>query len=326
MVVQAAREERHGLSGLKGGQNAQVVLDAALEDLREALGAALGLERVFPGQMCHVHRGVVGALVHLVGKRGELGVGPGQTLGTRDAALAGGAEGLDLLVAQAHVVHGARVVDGAYVELKDGAGRLGEQRARHEQSLGRADQHGGRGELGAVHAAQVVEHAAVKLTLNHGVHLVIRVGELAVVVAQLVFVSVHEGMGVAVEHVVGKQAGYKGAPQARLVLRQVREVGAQAVEGGGDAPAVHVRAHGAHGVAACAGHREEERVGALAAHEKQVVFLVGEAQLAPHTVQNFLAEEMMGDECRHGMLPSCDLVCTRLALMHKLCPLWVHVR
>ena len=172
----------------------------------------------------------------------------------------------------------------------------------------------------------MVEHAAVKLAFNHGVHLVVRVGELAVVVAQLVFVGVHEGMGVAVEHVVGEQACNKGAPQACLVLRQVRDVGAQAIEGGGDTPAVHVRAHGAYGVAACAGHGKEERVGALAAHEKQVVFPLGEAQLAPHTVQNFLAEEMMGDECRHGMLPSCDLVCTRLALMHKLCPLWVHVR
>ena len=172
----------------------------------------------------------------------------------------------------------------------------------------------------------MVEHTAVKLALNHGVHLVVRVGELAVVVAQLVFVGVHEGMGVAVEHIVGKQACHKGAPQACLVLRQTRDIGAQAVEGGGNAPAVHVRAHGAYGVAACAGHREEERVGALAAHEKQVVFLLGEAQLAPHTVQNFLAEEMVGDECRHGMLPSCDLVCTRLARMHKLCPLWVHVR
>ena len=172
----------------------------------------------------------------------------------------------------------------------------------------------------------MVEHAAVQLAFDHGVDFVIGVGELAVVVAQLVFVGVHEGMGVAVEHVVGEQACNKGAPQACLVLRQVRDVGAQAIEGGGDTPAVHVRAHGAYGVAACAGHGKEERVGALAAHEKQVVFLLGEAQLAPHTVQNFLAEEMMGDECRHGMLPSCDLVCTRLALMHKLCPLWVHVR
>ena len=68
MVVQTAREERHGLSGLKGGQDAQVVLDAALKDLREALGAALRLERVFPGQMRHVHRGIVGTLVYLVGK------------------------------------------------------------------------------------------------------------------------------------------------------------------------------------------------------------------------------------------------------------------
>ena len=35
VVVQAAREERHGLSGLKGGQDAQVVLDA-IDDLRDA--------------------------------------------------------------------------------------------------------------------------------------------------------------------------------------------------------------------------------------------------------------------------------------------------
>ena len=172
----------------------------------------------------------------------------------------------------------------------------------------------------------MVEHAAVKLAFNHGVHLVVRVGELAVVVAQLVFVGVHEGVGVAVEHIVGEQACHKGAPQAGLVLRQACDIGAKTVEGGGDAPAVHVRSHGAHGVATCARHGKEKRVGALAAHEKQVVFLLGEAQLAPYAVQNFLAEEMMGDECRHGMLPSCDLVCTRLALMHKLCPLWVHVR
>ena len=154
----------------------------------------------------------------------------------------------------------------------------------------------------------------------------VRVGEFAVVVAQLVFVGVHEGVGVAVEHIVGEQAHYKSAPQTCLVLRQTRDIGAQAVEGGGNALAVHVRSHGSYGVAAGARHSKEERVGALAAHEKQVVLLVSEAQLTACAVQNFLAEEMVGDECRHGVLPSCDLVCTRLARMHKLCPLWVHVR
>ena len=208
---------------------------------------------------------------------------------------------LDGAVAQLHVCHGTRVLGGGKLDAKRGPGHLAHERAGHAaDALGAHELAGGRAVVDRG-VAQAPQHPGVKVALDDGVHLAVRVIEVLGRVDERVLLGVDERVRHAVERVVRQHAERERPPDAGVCLGQVAHAVSQCRERARHAPVVHLVGKAA-GVLPALGRREdaeEERVWALVAKEKRQELLLARDEPLRQQRGGALPEQVMGDECGH---------------------------
>ena len=227
---------------------------------------------------------------------------------------------LDSAVEQLHVGYGAGVLPRRDVDTIHAPGDVAHQHAGHTiDAVGGDDLARRRIILDRCPIALELQHQHVQVAFEHGMNLAARSLELGIGLDNAKLLLVDKGMGIAIEHIVRKQAQRKRTTQVGIARQQVRHAIAQTRELTRHARAVHdLRQQRAVGNARRQ-DVEEKRVGTLVAQDKSNAFIVGRDNALRKTVDAFLAKQMMGDERGH-IVPFDFIRC------HPLCPPHGHAK
>ena len=222
----------HGfhIAGLdKAGNRTLVIEQRTVKDLGEALGRDLVGKGILPCQMAQV-AGTLGQLGrHAVRKAIEQRIVVHQALEQGNRARLGRTRRLDGAVEHLHIGHGAAVLPHRDIDAVHASGDVAHQHAGHAiDAIGGDDLARRRIILDRGAVALELQHQHVQVAFEHSVDLTARSLELGGGLENAKLLLVDKGVGIAVEHIVRKQAQCKRTAQVGIARQQVRHTVAQA--------------------------------------------------------------------------------------------------